>query len=102
MPELPRTLLADLENNEHVMMEHDSEKARLKKKAATARPDKGKLKSGASGGGSSNQVPKKACTEKFFQLCKTHGGTHQTHNEQVSPFDMSPEFTVIFVTIVTI
>jgi hypothetical protein len=31
-------------------------------------------------GGSSDRVPKKACSEKFCQICKTHGSPHQTHN----------------------
>jgi hypothetical protein len=48
VPELPRTLLADLENIKHVMMECDNKKARLKERATTARPEKGKPKRGAS------------------------------------------------------
>ncbi len=39
-----------------------------------------KLKKGTSGRGSADRVPKKARTEKFCQLCKTHGGPHQMHN----------------------
>ncbi len=31
-------------------------------------------------GGSFDQVPKKACSEKFCQRCKTRGGPNQTHN----------------------
>jgi hypothetical protein len=50
-------------------------------KATTARVDgKGKSKKGSSEKGSSLRVPKKARPEKFCQLCKTHGGPHQTHN----------------------
>jgi hypothetical protein len=30
-------------------------------------------------GGSSDQVPKKAPTQKFFQHCKTHDGPYQMH-----------------------
>ncbi len=77
VPESPCTLLVDLENIELVMMD---EKQKSKDKAVAARPDKGKPKRGASGGGSSNRVPKKALTEMFCQLFKTHAGVHQTHN----------------------
>jgi hypothetical protein len=80
VPKLPRTLLVDLENIKRVMMEHYSEKRKLKDNASTARPEKGKPKRGLSGGGSSDQVPKKARTEKFCQRCKTHNGAHKTHN----------------------
>ena len=80
VPDSPRQLLADLENIERVMMERKNERQRLKEKAVVAAPGKGKPKRGSSGGGSSIRVPKKARTEKFFQLCKTHGGAHQTHN----------------------
>ncbi len=31
-------------------------------------------------GGSNEQVPKKAHSEKFCQHCKAHGGPYQTHN----------------------
>jgi hypothetical protein len=81
VPEAPRTLLPDLENIERVMLEKYNEKLKAKVKATTARLDgKGKPKKGTSGGGSSERVPKKARAEKFCQLCKTHGGPHQTHN----------------------
>jgi len=80
VPESPRALLADLENIERVMLERYGEKQRSKDKATTARPEKGKPKRGASAEGSTIRVPKKARTEKFCQRCKTHGGSHQTHN----------------------
>jgi hypothetical protein len=81
VPEAPRTLLPDLENIKRVMLEKYNEKLKAKVKATTARVDgKGKPKKGTSGGGSSNQVPKKARAEKFCQRCKTHGSPHQTHN----------------------
>ena len=81
VPEAPRTLLPDLENIERVMLEKYNEKLKAKVKATTARLDgKGKPKKGTSGGGSSERVPRKARAEKFCQLCKTHGGPHQTHN----------------------
>ena len=80
VPDSPRQLLADLENIERVMMEHKNERQRSKEKAVVAAPGKGKLKRGSSGGGTCIRVPKKARTDKFCQLCKTHGGAHQTHN----------------------
>jgi hypothetical protein len=57
-----------------------TKKQRSKDQAATARPEKGKPSKGASKGGSSIRVPKKAKVEKFCQKCKTYGGAHQTHN----------------------
>jgi hypothetical protein len=60
VPESPRALLADLENIERVMLERYGEKQQSKGKAATARPEKGKPNKGASKGGSSIRVPKKA------------------------------------------
>jgi hypothetical protein len=60
VPKSPRALLADLENIERVMLERYGEKQRSKDKAATARPEKGKPNKGASKGGSSIRVPKKA------------------------------------------
>jgi hypothetical protein len=50
VPESPCALLADLENIERVMLERYGEKQRSKDKAATARPEKGKPKKGASEG----------------------------------------------------
>jgi hypothetical protein len=80
VPESPCALLADLENIERVMLERYGEKQRSKDKAATARLEKGKPTKGASEGGSSIRVPKKAKVEKFCQKCKTYCGAHQTHN----------------------
>jgi hypothetical protein len=80
VPESPRALLADLENIERVMLERYGEKQRSKDKVTTARPEKGKPKRGASAEGLTIRVPKKARTEKFCQRCKTHGGSHLTHN----------------------
>ncbi len=74
-------LLLDLENIERIMLEKYNKKLRAQVKATTARADgKGKPKKGSSEKGSSLRVPKKARTEKFCQLCKTHGGPHQMHN----------------------
>ena len=74
-------LLPDLENIKHIMIEKYNEKLKAKVKATMARADgRGKPKKGTSGRGSSDQVPKKAHTEKFCQQFKIHGGPHQMHN----------------------
>jgi hypothetical protein len=62
------------------MLERYDEKHWSKDKAATACPEKGKPKKGASVEGLSIRVLKKAKVEKFCQKCKTYGGAHQTHN----------------------
>jgi hypothetical protein len=80
MPESPHELLADVEAIERVLLERYGEKQWSKDKAVAARPDKNKPKKGASKGGSSDRVPKKARTDKFCQQCKTHGEAYQTHN----------------------
>ena len=68
MPKSPCALLADKKNIECILLERYSKKQQSKDKAgATARPEKGKPKKGAPKGGSSDQVPKKARTEKFCQ-----------------------------------
>ena len=87
VPESPCQLLADLENIERVMMERKSEWQRSKEKALVATTGKGKPKRGLTGGSLSIQVPKKAHTEKFCQLCKTHGGAHQTHTSECRRYD---------------
>jgi hypothetical protein len=82
VPELPRALLPDLENNERVMNERYAEKQKAKGKSKEAKPDGGDNPSPKkrSSGGSSERVPKKVRSEKFCQQCKTHGGPHQMHN----------------------
>ncbi len=79
---MPRTLLPDLENIEQVMNERYAEKQKAKGKSKEAKPDGGGNPSSKkrSSGGSSERVLKKVHSEKFCQLCKTHGGPHQTHN----------------------
>ena len=52
IPESPRVLLTDLENIKHMMLERYSNKQRLKDKASTARPRKGKPNKDAPKGGS--------------------------------------------------
>jgi hypothetical protein len=51
VPDSPRELLADLENIEHIMMEHKNERQRSKEKAVVAAAGKGKPKRASSGGG---------------------------------------------------
>jgi len=82
VPELPRALLPDLENIERVMNERYAEKQKAKGKSKEAKPDGGGNPSPKkrSSGGSSEQVPKKVCSEKFCQRCTTHGCPHQMHN----------------------
>jgi hypothetical protein len=80
VPKSPRELLADMEAIKRVMLERYSKKQRSKDKAVAARLEKGKPKKGASKGGSSDRVPKKARVKKFCLKCKTYGGAHQTHN----------------------
>ena len=79
LPKSPRQLLPDLENIDRVMNEKCAEwaKARAKDSAASAgaksSPDKRVSM------GSSEQVPKKACTTKFCQHCKNNGGPYTSH-----------------------
>jgi hypothetical protein len=53
-------------------------KAKGKGSSAPSEP-KGNPKCKASGG-LTGRVPKKACSEKFCQRCKAHGGPFTTHN----------------------
>ncbi len=69
VPELPCTLLPDLEAIERVMNEKYVERQKAKGKAQVAKPDgKGHPSpKKRSSGGSPDQVPKKAHSEKFCQ-----------------------------------
>jgi hypothetical protein len=81
VPELPCVLMPDLEAIECIMNERYNERQKAKGKAQVAKPDsKGppSPKKWLSGG--SYRVPKKACSEKICQRCKTYGGPYQTHN----------------------
>ncbi len=67
---LPDTLLPDLENIKQVMVRKHNEKLKSRGKASKACPNtKSNTKRKASGG-SSDQVPQKACSEKFCQHAK--------------------------------
>jgi hypothetical protein len=89
VPEAPRMLLPDLENIKRVMLKRYNKTLKAQVKATTSRADgKGKPKKGMSEKGSSDRIPKKARTEKFCQLCKTHSGPHQMHNKRkCRPYD---------------
>ncbi len=65
VPELPCMLLLDLEAIEWVMAENKNEKLKGKGKASTARADAKDNPNRIESGGLSDQVPKKACSEKF-------------------------------------
>ncbi len=80
VPESTRTLLPDLEAIERVMVEKKGVNLKAKGKGSTApSKPKGNPQCKASGG-STGQVPKKGCSEKFCQRCKAHGGPFTTHN----------------------
>jgi hypothetical protein len=80
VPELACTLLLNLEAIKQVMVEKKGTNLKAKGKGSTPPSKaKGKPKHKASGG-PTGRVPKKGCSEKFFQWCKAHGGPFTTHN----------------------
>ncbi len=80
VPEFTRTFLPDLEAVKQVMVEKNGANLKAKGKCSTSpSKPKGNPKPKASGG-PTGQVPKKGCSEKFCQWCKTHGGPFTTHN----------------------
>jgi hypothetical protein len=72
-----RVLLLDLEAIEQVMVEKQNKKLKAKGKAATAHPDAKSNPKKKASGGSSDQNPKKACSEKLCQQCKHHIGPYK-------------------------
>ncbi len=80
VPKLTHMLLLDLEAIEWVIVEKQHEKLKAKGKATAAHPDAKSSPKRKVSGGSSDQVPKKVCIEKFCQHCKAHSGPYQTHN----------------------
>ncbi len=80
VPKSTCALLPDLEAIKWVMVEKLNEKLRAKGKATSAHPEAKSNPKRKASGGPSNQVPKKAHSEKFCQHCKAHGGPYQTHN----------------------
>ncbi len=80
VPKSTCMLLPDLEAIEQVMVEKQGLKLKAKGKGGTAPSKaKGNPKRKVSGV-PTGQVPKKGCSEKFYQRCKAHGGPLQTHN----------------------
>jgi hypothetical protein len=80
VPKSTRTLSPDLEDIEQVMVEKHSQKLKAEGKGGTAQSEaKGSPKRKASGG-PTGRVPKKGCSEKFYQHWKAHSGPFQTHN----------------------
>jgi hypothetical protein len=62
------------------MVKKQSKKLKVKGKGGTATSKaKGNPKRKASGG-LTGRVPKKGCSENFYQHCKAHGGPYQIHN----------------------
>jgi len=81
LPKSPRQLLPDLEAIERVMNEKHNEKMKAKAKDAAALANAKKdPKKRASMGLDEPRVPKKSCTAKFCQHCKTNGGPYTMHN----------------------
>ncbi len=62
------------------MVEAFNEKLKAKGKATTAGPDAKSNPKRKASGSLSDQVPKKACSEKFCQHCKAHSGLYKMHN----------------------
>jgi hypothetical protein len=73
-------MLPDLEAIKQVMVEKQQERLKAKGKAATAWPEAKSNPKQKASVGLTGQVPKKGCSEKFCQCCKTHGGPYQTRN----------------------
>ncbi len=62
------------------MVEKQNENLKAKGKASTANPEAKSNPKRKASMSSSDWVPKKACSEKFCQHCKAHGGPYQTDN----------------------
>jgi hypothetical protein len=73
-------LLPDLEAIQWVMVEKQNEKLKAKVKATAAHPDAKSWLKRKAFGGSSDQVHKKAHSEKFCQRFKAHDCPYQIHN----------------------
>jgi hypothetical protein len=80
VPKSTCTLLPDLEAIEQVMVEKHNEKLKAKGKAGTAPSEAKSNPKRKTSGGPTGRVPKKDCSEKYFQHCKARGGPYQTHN----------------------
>jgi hypothetical protein len=80
VPHSTCALLPILEAIKWVMAEKQDKTLKAKGKASTAHPNAKSDPKRKASRGSSDQVPKKACSEKICQCCKAHGGPYQTHN----------------------
>ncbi len=80
IPKSTPVLLLDLEAIKQVIVEKQNERLKGKGKDSAACPDTKSNPNRIASGGSGDQVPKKVCSEKFFQHCKSHGGPYQMHN----------------------
>ena len=76
----PRLLLLDLENIKRVMNKKRTELTKAKGKGGTALAGAKLSPKKRVSTGSSEQVPKKACSAKFCQHCKNNGGPYTYHN----------------------
>jgi hypothetical protein len=85
LPKSLRLMLLDLENIERVMNEKRAELAKARGKDGTASAGAKSSPKKRVSTGSSEQVPKKACSAKFCQRCKNNGGPYMSHNTKECP-----------------
>ncbi len=104
VPELPHTMLQDLENIKKLFIEKYNKKAQANKAKAATAPKMAECvpKKCAHGGGSDRGAPKKGHSAKYCKWCKNSNGPYTTHdtikccrfekdstpkNNPVKPFD---------------
>jgi hypothetical protein len=80
LPKSPRLLLPDLENIKRVMNKKHAESTKARAKDGTALAGAKSNPKKRASTGSSERVPKKACSAKFYQHCKNNGGPYTSHN----------------------
>jgi hypothetical protein len=82
VPELPRSMLHNLETIEKVFVEKSNKKAKATKAKADTAPQKGLSVPHKKGnrGGSGGPAPKKARTAKYCKWCQAVGGPFKTHD----------------------
>ena len=76
----PKLLLPNLENIERVMNKKCAESAKARGRDGTALAGAKFSPKKMASTGSSEQVPKKACSAKFCQHCKNNGRPYTSHN----------------------
>ncbi len=79
LPKSLRLLLPDLENIKRMMNKKRAESAKAMGKAGTASAGANSSPKKRVPAGSSERVPKYACSAKFRQHCKNNGGPHTSH-----------------------